>query len=97
MVLVGRNGSGKSILLSHFVDALIEFAKVAYQDIVVGQKTVRSPYFKTVRGTNQRIGADFGIALLRFSDGKSVHCYMDKSGTLSVQPSCPSPQESVYY
>ncbi len=26
-VLVGRNGSGKSILLSHMVDALIEFAK----------------------------------------------------------------------
>jgi predicted ATP-binding protein involved in virulence len=29
VVLVGRNGSGKSILLSHIVDALIEFAKNA--------------------------------------------------------------------
>lgn len=48
IVLVGQNGSGKSILLSHVVDALIEFAKVAYQDILVGQGSVESPYFKIV-------------------------------------------------
>jgi hypothetical protein len=82
VVLVGRNGSGKSILLSHVVDALIEFAKVAYQDILVGQQSVQSPYFKIVGGTNQRTGADFGIALLQFSDQESSHCYVDKSGTL---------------
>ena len=37
VVLVGHNGSGKTILLSHVADALIEFAKVAYEDVLVGQ------------------------------------------------------------
>lgn len=33
LVLVGVNGSGKSIFLSYIVDALTEFAKLAYTDI----------------------------------------------------------------
>lgn len=83
LILVGRNGSGKSIFLSHIVDALVEFAKSAYQDILVGQGGVHSPYFKILGGTNQRIETDFGIALLRFSDDKADHCYVDKSGVLA--------------
>lgn len=84
LVLVGRNGSGKSILLSHVVDALIEFAKGAYQDILDEQGGLQNPYFKIVGKTNQRTGADFGIALLRFSDGEAAHCYVDKSGVLEA-------------
>jgi hypothetical protein len=83
VVLVGQNGSGKSILLSHVVDALIEFAKSAYRDILVGQESLVNPYFKIVGGTNQRTGASFGVALLRFSDSESAHCYVDKTGVLN--------------
>lgn len=82
LVLVGRNGSGKSILLSHIADALIEFAKAAYTDVVLGQGSLRSPYFKTVGGENQRAGASFGIALLRFSHEEADYYYVDKSGEL---------------
>ena len=34
IVVVGPNGSGKSIFLSYIVDALMEFAKTAFRDIV---------------------------------------------------------------
>ena len=34
VVVVGPNGSGKSIFLSYIVDALMEFAKTAFRDIV---------------------------------------------------------------
>jgi energy-coupling factor transporter ATP-binding protein EcfA2 len=84
VVLVGRNGSGKSILLSHIVDALIEFAKTAYHDILIGQGQLRTPYFKVVGSSNQRSGTDFGVALLRFSDSEIAPCYVDKSGTLDA-------------
>lgn len=33
-------------------------------------------------GSNQHLGKDFGVALLRFADDESVHSYVDKSGTL---------------
>src|SRR6478752_10592640 len=72
IVLVGQNGSGKTILLSHVVDALIEFAKAAYRDVVVGQSSLHIPYFKVLGGANQRSGTAYGIALLRFSNEESV-------------------------
>ena len=34
VVVVGPNGSGKSIFLSYIVDALMEFAKTVFRDIV---------------------------------------------------------------
>ena len=34
IVIVGPNGSGKTIFLSYIVDALAEFAKKAFTDIV---------------------------------------------------------------
>ena len=34
IVVVGPNGSGKSIFLSYIVDALMEFAKTVFRDIV---------------------------------------------------------------
>jgi hypothetical protein len=82
VVLVGQNGSGKTILLSHVADAFVELAKVVHEDVLVGQGGVRGPFFKVVGGTTQRTGEDFGIALLEFLDGKSAFCYVDKSGTL---------------
>lgn len=49
VVLVGPNGSGKSILLSHVVDALIEFAKKAYRDILLGQGFL-NPFLRSWEG-----------------------------------------------
>ena len=48
VVIVGPNGSGKSIFLSYIVDALTEFAKKAFRDIVptdrFGAKTIFPDY-----------------------------------------------------
>src|SRR5260370_39814484 len=42
-VLVGPNGSGKSVFLSYVVDALIEFGKKAFDDVVPEPRT-RNPF-----------------------------------------------------
>ncbi|WP_107668853.1 hypothetical protein [Cyanothece sp. BG0011] len=46
IIIVGVNGSGKSVLLSYIADALVEFARVAYRDIVPANSAVGLPYFK---------------------------------------------------
>jgi hypothetical protein len=82
LVLVGRNGTGKSVLLSSIIDALVEFAKRAFQNIVKGQTIGNSPYFKVVGGRTIRSGASFGIALLKFSAEDRNMLYVEKSGSL---------------
>lgn len=83
LVLVGRNGAGKSILLAHIVDGLIEFAKSAYRDVVPGQNGIRSPYYKILGATNQRSNTAFGLSLVRFEDRDETFCYIDKTGSLN--------------
>ena len=47
-ILVGKNGTGKSVFISYIVDALTEFAKISYEDIVADQMFNKSSYFKFV-------------------------------------------------
>lgn len=82
VILVGGNGSGKSILLSYIADALLEFAKIDFRDVVRGQATLRSPYFRWVTPINQRSDTAFAIALLEFGKGNDIHTYVDKTGNL---------------
>jgi hypothetical protein len=84
LILVGKNGSGKSVLVSYIVDALIEFAKVAYEDIVLNQQAFSAPYFKLNGPINQRIGSKFSIGLLEFLEKDKNYSYLDKSGTLET-------------
>lgn len=83
LIIVGINGSGKSILLSYIADALIEFAKKAYTDIVpLGYLPIYSPYFKFNGGLNQNIHSEFSIGLLEFIYEQQKYFYIDKTGKL---------------
>lgn len=81
IILVGKNGSGKSVFTSYVVDALTEFAKVSYEDIVPPQG-LKSPFFKFIGTRNQRTNSEFGIGLLQFIEGEQSFSYIDKSGIL---------------
>jgi hypothetical protein len=82
LVVVGKNGTGKSILLSYIVDALVELAKLSYEDIVTGQQFGISPFFKLSGPLNQRFNSKFSVGLLEFSDGDKKFSYVDKTGTI---------------
>lgn len=55
LILVGKNGSGKSIILSSIADAVIEFAKIAYDDIKAIHPMNPNPYFRIVGGAAKRL------------------------------------------
>jgi len=82
LILVGRNGSGKSIMLSMIVDALILFAQTAYYDILKGNDGIRMPLFRFLGTINQRINSEFGFAALKFDHNEKSFYYVEKTGEL---------------
>ena len=80
VVIVGPNGSGKTILLSYIVDALTEFAKKAFTDIVP-KDGLSSPYFRIVGSTAVRSGQPFSLSLLHFKANNDNLHYCEKIGT----------------
>ena len=88
VVVVGPNGSGKSIFLSYIVDALMEFAKTVFQDIVPSDG-LSKPYFRIVGPTGIRSGQSFSLSLLRFKTASGDLYYCEKAGQLD--PQTPSP------
>ena len=81
VVIVGPNGSGKSILLSYIVDALTEFAKKAFRDIVPTDG-VKTPYLRIIYQRSIRSGQLFSLSLLRFKSTGDDLYYCEKSGVL---------------
>lgn len=68
VILVGRNGSGKTYALSYIADAFFEFAKEFYSDVVNGQG-YSSPYFKIITGKDINTQSNGGASIyLRFQD-----------------------------
>lgn len=81
VVVVGANGSGKSIFLSYIVDALTEFAKKAFPDIVpvAGQ---RIPFYRIVAEMAIRSGAAHSLGLLHFRATQSNLYYCEQAGRI---------------
>lgn len=88
VVIVGPNGSGKSIFLSYIVDALMEFAKTVFRDIVPSDG-LGTPYFRIVGSGAIRSGESFSLSLLRFKTASGDLHYCEKAGQLD--PETPSP------
>ena len=95
IVIVGPNGSGKTIFLSYIVDALTEFAKKAFFDIVPFDSSGGTPYFRVIHPRAIRSGQPFSLCLLRFKVDDSDLFYCEKSGTLD-RSTYPSDLKSLF-
>ena len=59
-IIVGENGTGKSIFQSYIADSLIELAKMHYKNIVKKE----GAYFRLTGSINQRPGSKYVISLV---------------------------------
>ena len=83
-IFVGRNGSGKTNLLSVISDALIECSTVAYNDVVEQAKVGRN-YFRILGGKTIRYGEKYSICALRFEHAGSDLLFFEKVGDLTIE------------
>lgn len=83
VVLVGKNGSGKSTALAQIADGLWELSAQVFDDITNLTPGGGRPYLLPIGGNYYRSGSDHSLALMTFRDeaGRDIH-YRAKSGTL---------------
>ena len=66
LIIVGKNGTGKSILISNIADAFFEFGDQAYNDLT--RKVFQGHSYFKLTGSNQvQIGKEGMICFLKFS------------------------------
>lgn len=85
VILIGKNGSGKTYTLSYIVDAFYELAKNQFND-VVKSSGMDSPYFRIISGRdiNTITENQSASAYLRFLDdqeSQEIH-YCEKIGNI---------------
>jgi hypothetical protein len=82
LIIVGKNGTGKTIFLAYILDALAELAKKKFRDISIGQRQDFSPYIKITGGGDTRSLSGNSISLIEFIEGDSKFCYLERIGTI---------------
>src|SRR3989304_5732835 len=82
VILVGENGTGKTIALAHIIDSILEFANQSYEN-ALPRKSQGYSYFKIIGMTNQKVGSQYGFCFLNFADDDKRFQYIDKTGKLS--------------
>lgn len=82
LILVGKNGSGKSMLLSNIVDSFYEIACKVYDNAaeVAGSG---HQYFKELSPSQISLGQNYLVAYIRYEQDSSFFDYIFKSGTLN--------------
>lgn len=82
IVLVGKNGAGKSIALSNIVDALHELGQQSFNDIAVPMGSGGYKYYKVDMGAQIKLGQDslLGYTAFRSSEQKTKLEYFYHQG-----------------
>ena len=80
IILVGKNGTGKTIFLAYVLDALAELAKKKFSDIAIGQSVGNSPFLKVTSTADIRSLYGSSLSFLEFYDAENKFRYVEKMG-----------------
>lgn len=83
LLLVGKNGSGKTVFHSQLIDSFYEISSTLFQDIGIQDGELRS-YYKVSGSVNLKTDVNKGFSYLSFIDDSSnLLEYIDKIGKVS--------------
>lgn len=84
VLIVGENGSGKSLLLSNIVDSFYQIAISAYQNALKqDDDNIGQQFFKTISPTQITIGEQYLCAYVEYEHESIPYGYLFKSGVKS--------------
>lgn len=89
IILVGENGSGKSIILSNIIDSFYEAGEVAFSNAT--QKNANGQghqYFKVIDNSQIKIGAKYMCSYIEFCENDQTIKYIFKSGEKNFEEFC---------
>lgn len=81
-IIVGQNGSGKSILISNIVDAFYEIGASKYHNIKPLDEFGRNEYFKMISSDQIQINKEYSIAIADFLQNETKIRYLFKVGNV---------------
>lgn len=84
-IMVGKNGSGKTNLLSVIADSLMQGASKSFSDVLTHQEGGGQSYFRIVGGSLITFGEKYGLSVLRFSDEEGQYFYHENFGVVEKQ------------
>lgn len=84
-VFVGKNGSGKSILLSNIVDCFYEVARKNYHNVMQYREDGGYLYYKTVTQQQIRLGKDEMFSHIKFKQDNDIFEYVYKRTQLNKE------------
>lgn len=82
IVLVGQNGSGKSLTLSVLLDAMIEAKKLGWHKI---PEITHEQYLRLMSTSYVRVRSDYSLTQLRFESGEAGFTYRDLVSRLDAE------------
>lgn len=74
IVLVGKNGSGKTLLLSNIVDSIILFKRDKYSEL---KEISGNNYYRLGSQTYIKAGADYSYTKIRYNNEGKYYLYVD--------------------
>lgn len=81
-LIVGRNGTGKSNLLSYINDGLIEIAATRFADVAPITPQGSHLWHRRLGGDTRRAGTAYEFSTLKFKSENNIYQYIAKSGTI---------------
>lgn len=82
IILVGKNGTGKTTLISSIVDSLYELSNNSF-DNILPKRGSGYQYFKISGAKNIRVNSEYAFSFIEFKNNDKFYQYIDKNLNIS--------------